>query len=350
MKERQQPMIKKRWLFLFGILLFLHFFQLPYYYSQPGHAKQLESIIVVEDGYNEEEGSFMLTTIRMGKANAFFYVWAHLSPYRNLYPEEQLRHEDETEEEYQQRQIQMMTDSQEVAKIVAYEKAGKQVDYEYHGVLVSSFIEGMPAEKLLEPGDRVLQVDGKKVLTAEAFMSELQGKTASDSVKLMVLRDNREIEVELGFASFPESMGVSDERVGVGIRSPITDRDVTFQPKVEIDTSEIGGPSAGLMFALEIYNQLVEKDITKGYEIAGTGTINEQGEVGRIGGAAQKVIAADKAGADYFLAPNEKGAPTSNYQEALEAAKDTNSTIKVIPIDTFEEALDFLESLPNKAT
>lgn len=70
---------------------------------------------------------------------------------------------------------------------------------------------------------------------------------------------------------------------------------------MKIDSHEIGGPSAGLMFTLEIYNQLVEEDLTKGHEIAGTGTINEKGEIGPIGGIQQKVVAASDAGAEVFL-------------------------------------------------
>ena len=78
-------------------------------------------------------------------------------------------------------------------------------------------------------------------------------------------------------------------------------------PKVTVKTDEIGGPSAGFMFSLEIYNQLTEEDLTKGYQIAGTGTIDADGTVGPIGGIEQKIVAADKAGAEFFFAPNEKG-------------------------------------------
>ncbi|MFP3361706.1 S16 family serine protease, partial [Planococcus sp. SIMBA_143] len=74
-------------------------------------------------------------------------------------------------------------------------------------------------------------------------------------------------------------------------------------PSIKINTDEIGGPSAGLMFSLEIYNQLTEEDWTKGYEIAGTGTINDEGEVGPIGGIKQKIVAADGSGAEIFFAP-----------------------------------------------
>ncbi|TWI55794.1 SepM family pheromone-processing serine protease [Halalkalibacter nanhaiisediminis] len=347
MPTRVKTKVKKRWIILVIILLFLQFYQLPYYYSQPGGALVLEDVIEVENGY-KEKGSFMLTTVQMGKANLFFYAWAQLSPYRMLFPEEQLRFEGETDEEYHHRQIMAMTSSQETAKIVAYEKAGKPVEFEYKGVLVTTLIEGMPAADVLEPGDHIVEIEGEPVQTAEELIERLQSETESDTVQLTVNRDGQLKTFELGFSKFPESINAPTGRVGVGISAPVTDRDITFNPSVEIDTSQIGGPSAGLMFSLEIYNQLIEDDLTKGYEIAGTGTISEDGTVGPIGGAGQKVVAADQAGADYFFAPNQEGAQDSNYQEALAAAEDIGTEMEIIPIDSFDEALAFLESLPLK--
>lgn len=344
MAQPTKPYIKKRWIILIICILFLHFYQLPFYYSQPGGAKVLEEVIKVEDGF-EDEGSFMLTTVQMGKANVFFYLWAKLSPYRSIYPEEQLRYDGETDEEYQHRQLMAMSTSKEAATIVAYEHADKEINYEYHGVLVTALIEGMPAASVLEIGDRIKQVDGVDVKTADELIERLQGMSQQDTVQLTVEREEETTIYDLGFTPFPEQLGAPKGRVGIGISSPVTDRELWMEPEVSINTSQIGGPSAGLMFSLEIYNQLTEEDLTKGYQIAGTGTINEEGVVGRIGGANQKVVAADKAGAEYFLAPNEGGAENSNYQEALAAAKDIKTDMKIIPIDTFEEAIDFLESL-----
>jgi len=340
--------IKKRWIFLVIAFLFLHFYQLPYYYSQPGGAKVLDEVISVEGGSDEENGTFMLTTVSMGKANLFFYAWAHLSPYRILYPEEQIRYQGETDEDYQHRQLMAMSGSQEVASIVAYQKAGKSIEFDYNGVLVTSVIEGMPASELLEVGDHIVGVEETSITTAEQLIELLQTYDETDTVQLSVMRNDTVRTIEIGFSSFPGEMNVPDGRVGIGISAPVTDREVSFDPPVTIDTSQIGGPSAGLMFSLEMYNQLTESDITKGYDIAGTGTINEEGIVGRIGGASQKVVAADKAGADYFFAPNEGGIEGSNYQEALEAAEDIGTKMKVIPIDHFDDAIAFLESLERK--
>jgi len=338
---------KKRWIILVAMLMFLHFYELPLYYSQPGGALALDDIITVEDGH-KEKGSFMLTTVQMGRANIPIYVWAKFSPYRSLFPIEQLRYEGETDEEYHHRQLMAMKGSQEAAKIVAYEQAGKKVDYEYKGVLVTTLIEGMPAKEVLQPGDHIVKIEGDLVETADQLIERLKGKTANDKVVLTINRDGEVMTFKIGFSSFPESVKAPADMVGIGLSAPVTDRDLVLDPAVEIDSSQIGGPSAGLMFSLEIYNQLVPEDLTKGYEIAGTGTIKDDGLVGRIGGAGQKVIAANKAGAEYFLAPHEEGALDSNYLEALAVAEEIDTEMKIIPVDTFEDAIAFLESLPEK--
>ena len=92
--------------------------------------------------------------------------------------------------------------------------------------------------------------------------------------------------------------------IGIGL---VDDRELIVNPNVRVNTEEIGGPSAGFMFSLEIYNQLTEDDLTRGYNIAGTGTMLQMGTVGEIGGIQQKVIAAEKSGAEIFLAPNQNG-------------------------------------------
>ena len=102
------------------------------------------------------------------------------------------------------------------------------------------------------------------------------------------------------------------------------------------------------MFSLEIYNQLTKGDLTKGYQIAGTGTMDEAGKVGPIGGIGQKIVAADKSGADIFFAPNENGSTRSNYQDALIAAKDIDTKMKIVPVDSFEQAVEYLEQLKKK--
>ncbi|WP_127495200.1 S16 family serine protease [Paenibacillus glycanilyticus] len=103
--------------------------------------------------------------------------------------------------------------------------------------------------------------------------------------------------------------------------------------KITISASDVGGPSAGLMFALQSLNLLLDEDFTRGFRIAGTGTIDKDGNVGSIGGIALKVVTADRAGAELFLAPKD------NYKEAAAKAKELRSEMKVIPVTSLGSAI-----------
>jgi Lon-like protease len=145
------------------------FFSLPYYVSKPGVAKELAPIIQVEGG-QEGRGSFMLTTVRMGRANIYSYIEAKLFDYVELYPEEAILHESETQDEYNARQLHMMAGSKLNAIEVAYKKAGLPVEYEYQGVYVVQVVPEMPAEGKLLPGDRIIEVDNQKFASSESFI------------------------------------------------------------------------------------------------------------------------------------------------------------------------------------
>jgi len=348
--------ISKSWIFVIIIALFLTFFQLPYYISSPGMATELAPIVKVEGG-NKERGSFSLTTVRIGRANVVQYAWAKVNDYYEIYPEDYIRPEGETESEYSNRQLHMMEDSKEQATVVAYTNAKKDINIKYNGVYVMSVIKGMPAENILQVGDRLFSVDGHDMKSSEEFIKYVSGKKKGDIVKLKLERDGKTIEIKVPLAVFPkEQTGEKEDKVGLGILL-VTDRKVEVNPPVEINTEKIGGPSAGLMFSLEIYNQLIDEDLTKGYKIAGTGTIGYDGEVGPIGGIQQKIVAADKSDIEIFFAPNEKGRSRidengevilTNYQEALETAKKIKTDMKIVPVDTFDEAINYLENLPPK--
>ncbi|WP_078547337.1 SepM family pheromone-processing serine protease [Litchfieldia alkalitelluris] len=324
---------------LIVVIALLSFIQLPYYVTKPGMAQELRPIIQVEDGFNEE-GSFMLTTVRMGKANIFTYLWAKMDEFHMIYPVKDIRRSGESDEEYTNRQLYLMEDSKESAITVAYSEAEKPINYIYRGIYVMSIIRGMPAEEVLKIGDRIYKVDGLEFQTSDEFIEYVSEKSEGEEIELTFKRNEQEMTTPLLISPFPDN----PEKVGVGI-ALTTDREVETTPSIMIDTEKIGGPSAGLMFSLEIYNQLVEKDITNGLDIAGTGSIKDNGEVGRIGGISQKIVAADKSGVDVFFAPNEQGIPNSNYNEALAAAKKIKSEMKIVPVDTFDDALEYLESL-----
>lgn len=330
--------------FLLIILLLIGgiFYPLPYYVSEPGMAKKLEPIINVENGY-KEKGNFMLTTVRMGRANLYTYLGAKLDKYDEVYSLDDILGKQETEEEYNVEQLYLMAGSKLNAIDVAYRKAGLPVQYHYKGIFCLHVVPGMPADGKLQAGDRIFKVDGKQFTSSQQFIDYVGSKHAGDPVSLTFIRNNSTKTVTLKLQAFKDE----PKRVGIGI-SLVDDKEIIVDPKVIVKTDEIGGPSAGLMFSLEIYNQLTKEDITKGYQIAGTGTIDPDGKVGPIGGIEQKIIAATKAGAEIFFAPNEGGAKDSNYRAAVKTARDIHSKMKIVPVDTFDDAMNYLKKLPNK--
>ncbi|MFG6119080.1 SepM family pheromone-processing serine protease [Thalassobacillus sp. B23F22_16] len=325
------------------LALFLGGYRLPFYIYKPGGAEELNPVVQVEGAY-DSSGEMHLVTVRGGQATPIQYLLAKVRSYHQIYPIEDIRPEGISESEYYHAQLQMMETSQEAAQVVAYQAADKDIDIQYEGVYVMNLLKGMPAEKELKPGDRIIQVDDTKINESSDLVEYVEKMGAGDSVELTLEREGEEMVKEIELAPFPDQK----EKVGVGI-TLVTDRSVEVNPKVQFKSGEIGGPSAGLMFSLEIYDQLTDEDITKGYMVAGTGEISYEGEVGRIGGIDKKVLAADREGVDIFFAPNEGGKEGSNYDIAKRTAEKIDTSMKVVPVDTFQEALDYLEQLEPKA-
>ena len=306
----------------------------------PGNAIDSSSVIQVDHKDEEEEGTFMFTTVSMARANLYLYMLSFFNDYYELEPMDEVLIQGMSEEDYFKYTLMTMDASQQSAKIQAYQAAGKTVRYENQKLIVYQVIEGMPAQGVLEIGDQILQVNGQVVTQSHQLLDHIGKMKAGEKVSITILRDEKKETVTIPVQVFADE----PSRVGVGIQL-VTTGDVEVSPDVEFHTENIGGPSAGLMFTLEMIGQLTEGDLTKGYEIAGTGTMEIDGTIGSIGGIDKKVIAADKAGAEIFFAPNENGAEDSNYQVAVKTAEDIGTKMKIVPVDTLKDALDYLKQL-----
>jgi len=323
------------------LLAMLAMYRLPYYIYKPGGADALDEIVEVQDG-STSQGDMHLVTVSGGQATPLQWLWAKFSTYYEILPLETVRPKDMTEEDYRLAQLQMMENSQESSVVVAYEAAGKEIEMEYHGVYVVSVVDKTPAAGILDMGDRITEIDNQTINEADDLIELIDTKKPGDTVSLTVIRDDKALTETITLAAFKDPNG--EEQVGMGIRL-VTDRSVKVDPPVKFSSGNIGGPSAGLMFALEIYDQLTEEDLTKGYEIIGTGALDYDGTVQRIGGIDKKVVAADKAGCDIFFAPYEDGGEDSNYAVAKKTAEDINTKMEIVPVNTFDEALEYLEAL-----
>lgn len=338
-----------RWLIvvLIGLFAISFYIPLPYYVTRPGSALELAPIISVEGGKKDEKGAFMLTTVRMGQANIAWYFYSRFSPDAELIDRDLVVNKGESNEDYTKRELAVMQDSQMTAEAMAFQRAGYPVKVEKRGVMVYGTVEGTPAAKMLKVGDIITQVDGKRVSDTNELIAALANKKPDDSITVTYLRDQKEQTSRMVLVALPAG-NREKARAGFGIR-PADKTLIKVPKKVRISSENIGGPSAGLMFTLEIYDQLKpDIDLTKGYRIAGTGTINPDATVGRIGGINHKIIAAQNAGAEIFFAPDDSDAPVSNYQEALATAKRIGSKMKIVPIKKLDDAVVYLEALTPK--
>ncbi|WP_342525921.1 SepM family pheromone-processing serine protease [Chryseomicrobium sp. FSL W7-1435] len=345
----------KRWAGPFGILaalLFL-FYPLDYYISKPGGAYELSPIVEVEAKDRGDEGELRLLTIALSKATPATYIYQSWRDPEHLMKANQIRREDEDDEAYEVRQLKLMSNSQLNAIQVAYDKTGYPYELVNNGLFIYSVVKESPADGILKPGDRIQAIDGSTDVSETALQEFILTKDVGDTINLTIDRDGEKQQVTITLGSIPEL----PDRPAVGI-SYQQDQEITTEREVVFQSEEIGGPSAGLMFTLEIMNQLVEGDLTKGYRIAGTGEIAGDGTVGRIGGIDLKVVAAANEEVDFMFAPDDVIAADileqnpdlqSNYQDALDAKEELGLDIEIVPVKTIDDALDYLEKLPPKS-
>lgn len=315
---------------------------LPYYVFQPGSAEALQPILTVQGGNKDEKGSLMLTTVYTMKVrNVYIWLYGKLFPNREVVPSGQVDR-DMPPEEYAKLLQYMMSSSQENSIVAAMRYLGKPVQFQYQGVMVRSVLPDSKAKNILHVGDVIDRVDDRQMMKSEDLTAYLQTKKPGDKVQIHILRDNQPQTVELELIELPSAAG---KRPGLGIE-PMTKQKLENPIKVDFHTEEIGGPSAGLMFSMEIVSQLTEGDLTKGHKIAGTGTIDADGNVGQIGGIQHKIVAASQQGAEIFFAPADINQEDQNTKEAQAKAKEIGTSMKIVPVKTLTEAVNYLKQLP----
>lgn len=335
-----------------ALMVLAFFYPLKYYIMSPGGAYDLTKYVEVQDGDEPRADSLNMMTVSMSTATPFTYAMAKLSDEKEIMKEQQVRAPEESDAEYNLRQLKLMTDSQFNAKYMAFKTTGQDFKVNYQGVYVIYVVEKSAAMDILQAGDEVTKIDELAIEKHQDLVNYLKGKKKGDTVSLTFKREDKVLTKDVKLKEIPGA----DGRIGLGIT--FTDsKSITTNPEVKIDSEDIGGPSAGLMFTLEIIDQLTAGDLTKGYKVAGTGEMLENGDVGRIGGIDKKVIAADDEGVEIFFAPNEtitdeirKVAPgiQSNYEEAKEQAKKMDTKMKIVPVKNLDEALDYLKKLEAK--
>lgn len=323
----------------------LFFAPTPYVIYKPGLAADVGPMVETADPKVADGSVVMLTTVRQTYPGPAEYLLARVRSDWEVFRKSQIFREGETRRDYLNRQQAIMRSSQSNAIRAAYAAAGIEYRLVHEGVHIVQVIAGMPAHGVLRPGDRLLEIDGRRIEKSEDVFSLLAGKRVGDPVSVAVERDGRRVEEQLTVGDFNQLDRTDGEkrppRPGLGIQPAdlvgIEPEDPKYRVNIRVDG--IGGPSAGLMFALEIYDQLTEGDLTRGYRIAGTGEIDPEGNVHAIGGVRHKVTAAHREGADLFFVPE------ANYEAAKERAEALGTDMMVVKVNSLREALDALARL-----
>lgn len=292
----------------------------------------------------EPSGHLNMTTVRVtaadyrmnliGAVNGWLQHDSAVVPRETLYPD------DKSAQEVDEQNAEEFSASQESAKVAALREAGLPVTSR---TIVGSVVKKGPAQGKLHAGDVIRAVDGKAVEEPQQVAELVTKRSPGEKVTFTVIPAS---DVKAAEKAGKQPSAKNQKRVTVSTeKAPDDGRAIvgiqpgtghTFPFEIDIKLADVGGPSAGLMFALGIVDKLTPGDLTGGNFVAGTGTIDDKGKVGAIGGIQMKTVAAEAKGAKYFLTP---------AGNCASAAKDKPSGLTLVKTGTMDDAMDALKKI-----
>ncbi|MDO5682499.1 MAG: S16 family serine protease [Propionibacteriaceae bacterium] len=324
-----------------GLALLLVVLPTPYVIYSPGKAYDLatgenDQPMVRVEGLQTYplSGKIHMTTVAVSRPDtrtslpqAFLAYWL---PRRDAMPRDAVYEPGKTRDEVRAEERMMMDTSQQDAIVAALREASVPVE---ELPVVSTVLVSGPANGRLQPGDQIRQVEGVPVRTLTEVADRMRTVRPGTSVRLTVSREGRVINADITTIDSVSEPG----RALIGVELGLG---YSFTPTVNFGIShDIGGPSAGLMFALAIYDQISPDDVLQGRSIAGTGRISPSGQVGAIGGVQEKIASAEAVGASVFLVPARNCQDLEGLQTDLE----------IVRVDTLHDAVRGLAALQDPA-
>ena len=319
------------------VLLAGSLLELPYYTISPGDAFALDSRIEIDGAptYTPDGDVWMLFVRQRARVNVWEWVRAWLDPDVDLFREQEISGGRSPEELDVESEAQM-TASKTAATRVALEAAGFEVPLGA-GVQVLAVIPSRPAAGSLEAGDVLTSVDGQELADASDLGEIVRASPPGTEFAIEFVRGGDSRTANVTSEAGPDGTPV----IGVYVAGAYD-----FPVDVEIDTATIGGPSAGLAMTLTVLDELTPGDLTGGRDVAVTGTIEEDGSVGEIGGIVQKAVAARRAGADLLIVP---ACTTEEIRDRCEhdlarARERAGRDVPVYAVASLDEALAVLSA------
>lgn len=309
--------------------------EIGHFEFRPGSARPTAELVSVgaDVPTHPPAGEIAFTTVSLRQSTVASYVWAWFDDDVQVVADELILG-NRSPQENRQFNMQLMDTSKQDAIRVALLELGYEVPVSIDGVVVVGVQDGSAAEGLLEQGDAVVGIAGEPLDDIDDVTRIMAGRAPGETVQLTVepLQDEESEQVDVVLGASPDDPARGLIGISLEPRSPA----YAFPVDVDIDSGNVGGPSAGLAFTLAVLDVLTPGELTGGLDVAVTGTIDGAGNVGDVGGVRQKTAAAIDEGYDVFLVPS------GEYQEAAERAGDA---LEVISVDTLRDALDALASL-----
>lgn len=341
MQKKVRPTLTWSLLILLAAAMFI---PVPYVMTSPGpvfntigEIKDVELISISGTQTYPTEGELNMTTVSEYGGpeqglDMFQAIWGWISPDRRVVPRESVYPEGETQEQNAARNVKSFSTSQSYAIAAAMDYLDQPVNEK---VVITSVGPDTPAQGKLRAGDEILAVNGVAMKTPEQVVNAVKSEPVGTDLTFSVVRGDSKLDVVVTSGT-REDDPVTDQDestiayIGIGI-------DISYSADFEIKfgVTGVGGPSAGTMFAIAIIDKLTPGALTQGKVIAGTGTIDPDGNVGDIGGIQQKLVGARDAGAVLFLAPE------GNCDEVVGHIP---NGLTVAAVATLEDAMDEIES------
>lgn len=329
--DKIKQFIKNNYKFLIIWLLVILLFtiRLPYVIYTPGGAIDIEKRIDTDIDKNID-GKIKMAYVSMLRGTIPNILLSYVMPNWDLEKSSSLTYKNQSLDELLKIEKIQMQASVNHATILAYNKANKKIKINKITNTVTHIYDGVKTE--LKVFDELEKINNVAVSDSESITKEIAKYNEDDVVTLTVIRNKKEINVK---STLKNMEGYT--KIGISL---IQTFEYDLDPEIEVSIkSSESGPSGGFMLTLGIYNMISDKDITHGYTIVGTGTIDELGNVGRIDGVKYKILGAKKNKADYFFCPND------NLEEALKYKKEFDLDLEVVGFSNFEEAIEYLNTI-----
>lgn len=299
------------------------------YIFLPNRAHPVAPLVEVEGGKDPKDGGIYFVDVFVRKATLLERLLPRLREGATVVPADEVRPPGVSDDERRREELQEMQMSQRVAAAVALRELGYKVVAKPVGARIEFVDPDSPAAGKLRSGDIVTSAGGKRVTGPAGLRRAIRESGAGRDVPFVAKRGDKPIEVEVR----PRRGDQGTPMIGVIVSQAA---DIKLPLDVEIDTGGVGGPSAGLAFALDLLEEL-GRDVDHGNRIAVTGALELDGTVGEIGGVKQKTIGVERAGIKVFLVPaGENAAEARRYADG----------IRIVPVTSFQQALRTLATLP----